>query len=175
MYKLSQILSKRLLTLLMVGATMSFALMPVQAHTQDYYLNDRSLNAGFYLRIPFGPAKKNEDGLKYGLRLNMTQEFNDGSRWNDSYPLSSRQMLNADLVSLNFSEGGFQNLSLVGQKTFVYQNGVLRVEESDDSEGGTSTITWVFATIGIVVVTGAAAFAIAASDDCFIDVANKCN
>ncbi|VAW03424.1 hypothetical protein MNBD_ALPHA01-1764, partial [hydrothermal vent metagenome] len=75
MYKLSQILSKGLLTLLMAGMTISFTLMPVQAYAQDYYLNDRSLNAGFYLRVPFGPTKKDEDRLKYGLRLNMTQQF----------------------------------------------------------------------------------------------------
>ncbi|MCF6215229.1 MAG: hypothetical protein L3J58_03540 [Emcibacter sp.] len=141
----------------------------------DLYIQNKSLNAGFYLRIPFGPTKKNEDRLKYGLQLNMTQEINGGARWNNNYPLSGRQMLSADLISLNFSESGFRNLSLVGQKTFVYHNGVLRVEESDDSEGGTSTITWVFATIGIVTVAGAAAFAIAASDDCFIDIANECN
>jgi len=103
MYKLSQILSKFLLTLLMVGVTISFTLMPVQAHAQGFYQNDRSLNAGFYLRVPFGAAKKNEDRLKYGLRLNMTQQFNGGSQWGNNYRLSNRQMLSADLISLNFS------------------------------------------------------------------------
>ncbi len=144
---------------LIVAITLSgmvLALMPVQAHAQDYYLNDRSLNAGFYLRIPFGPAKKNEDRLKYGLRLNMTQEFSGPARWNDNYPLSSRQMLNADLVSFNFSEGGFQNLSLVGQKTFVYQNGLLRMNYAEGKKGGFGkTIFIIGAVAGLGLIAAA--------------------
>ncbi len=136
-------------SMLMVGIS-------VPSHAQDYYLNDRSLNAGFYLRIPFGPAKKDEDGLKYGLRLNMTQEFNGGSRWNDNYPLSNRQMLNADLVSLNFSEGGFRNLSLVGQKTFIYQNGMLRMNYAEGKKGEFGkTIFMVGAVAGLGLVAAA--------------------
>ncbi len=146
----------------------------VPSHAQDYYLNDRSLNAGFYLRVPFGPTKKDEDRLKYGLRLNMTQQFNGGSQWDNNYPLSNRYMVNADLVSLNFSESGFRNLSLVGQKTFVYHNGVLRAEGTEKGEGGTSTVTWIFATVGVLALAGTAAFAIAASDDCFIDILDEC-
>ncbi|VAW06807.1 hypothetical protein MNBD_ALPHA01-776 [hydrothermal vent metagenome] len=135
---------------------MVLALMPVQAHAQDYYLNDRSLNAGFYLRVPFGPTKKDEDRLKYGLRLNMTQQFNGGSRWENNYPLSNRQMLNADLVSLNFSEGGFRNLSLVGQKTFVYQNGMLRMNYAEGKKGGFGkTIFMVGAVAGLGLVAAA--------------------
>ncbi|VAW03427.1 hypothetical protein MNBD_ALPHA01-1765 [hydrothermal vent metagenome] len=137
----------------------------VPSHAQDYYLNDRSLNAGFYLRVPFGPTKKDEDRLKYGLRLNMTQQFNGGSQWDNNYPLSNRQMLNADLVSLNFSEGGFRNLSLVGQKTFVYQNGMLRMNYADGKKGGTSTVIWVLAAVGVVVVGVSVVSAITKNDD----------
>ncbi len=132
---------------------MVLALMPVQAYAQDYYLNDRSLNAGFYLRIPFGPAKKDEDRLKYGLRLNMTQQFSGGSQWNNNYPLSNRHMVNADLVSFNFSESGFRNLSLVGQKTFVYHNGMLRMNYADGESGGIGkTIFMVGAVAGLALI-----------------------
>ncbi len=125
----------------------------VPSHAQDYYLNDRSLNAGFYLRIPFGPAKKDEDRLKYGLRLNMTQQFSGGSQWNNNYPLSNRHMVNADLVSFNFSESGFRNLSLVGQKTFVYHNGMLRMNYADGESGGIGkTIFMVGAVAGLALI-----------------------
>ena len=136
----------------------------------DRYIQNKSLNAGFYLHIPFGAAKKNEDRLKYGLRLNMTQEFSDPARWNNSYPLSSyplsnRQILKADLLSLNFSEGGFRNLSLVGQKTFVYQNGLLRMNYAEDKKGGTHPAIWVLAGVGVLFVGATAVYAITKDDD----------
>ncbi len=131
----------------------------------DLYIQNKSLNAGFYLRIPFGPAKKNKDRLKYGLRLNMTQEFSGPARWNDNYPLSSRQMLNADLMSLNFSESGFRNLSLVGQKAFIYQNGLLRMNYAEGKKGGTHPAIWVLAGIGVVIVGATVVYAITKDDD----------
>ncbi|PCJ32445.1 MAG: hypothetical protein COA93_09320 [Alphaproteobacteria bacterium] len=131
----------------------------------DLYIQNKSLNAGFYLRVPFGPAKKNEDKLKYGLRLNMTQQFNGGSQWDNNYRLSNRQMLNADLLSLNFSESGFRNLSLVGQKTFVYQNGLLRMNYAEGKKGGTHPAIWALAGVGVLFVGATAIYAITKDDD----------
>jgi len=152
---------------LIVTTTLSgmiLALMPTPSHAQDYYLNDRSLNAGFYLRVPFGPTKKNEDKLKYGLRLNMTQEFNGGARWDNNYPLSNRPMLNADLISFNFSENGFQNLSLVGQKTFVYQNGMLRMNYAEDKKGGIGKTIFMVGAVGGLAMVAAAVIDTSARD-----------
>ncbi|MCF6215228.1 MAG: hypothetical protein L3J58_03535 [Emcibacter sp.] len=152
---------------LIVATAMSgmiIALMPVPSHAQDYDLNDRSLNAGFYLRLPFGPTKKNEDRLKYGLRLNMTQEINDGARWNNNYPLSGRYILNADLISLNFSESGFRNLSLVGQKTFLYQNGLLRMNYAEGKKGGIGKTIFLIGAVGGLALVAAAVIDTSARD-----------
>jgi hypothetical protein len=39
-------------------------------------------------------------------------------------------------MSLNFSENGFKGLSLAGQQTLIYKNGVLMAAEGENKEGG---------------------------------------
>ncbi len=164
--KFANILSGLLFFSLLTCLTLSFTLLPVQSHAQDYY-QSRSVNAGFYLRMPFGPTKKNEDRLKYGLRLNMTQNFSNSPQWRDGFRLDNSQYINMDLMSLNFSEGGFQNLSFAGQKTLIYQNGILRAADEGENGGGTSTFVWILGGIGIVSIGVITAVA--------IDVGNRCS
>lgn len=161
-HKPLQILSKLLLIFLLAGTALSITLVPTRAYAENYTQNN-SVHAGIYLRIPFGQTKKNQDGLKYGLRLNMTREFNNSPQWKPGFQLDSRQTFNADILSLNFSENGFRDMSFAGRKAFIYQNGVLRAAEAEGKEGGTSTVVWVLATVGVVVLAGTAAFAISIS------------
>ncbi|VAV94904.1 hypothetical protein MNBD_ALPHA02-67 [hydrothermal vent metagenome] len=137
---------------------LSLILFPMQASAQDYYQNN-SINAGVFLHIPFGPTKKNEDRMKYGLRLNMSQEINYRSQWNSRFQLNNRKILNADILSLNFSEGGFRSISFAGRQAFVYQNGMLRAA-SNGGEGGRSIGNWIFiggAALGLGFIVAATA------------------
>lgn len=165
-----QTLSGLLGSFFITALTLSFTLLPVQSYAQGFY-QDRSVSAGIYLRIPFGPTKKNDDRLKYGLRLNMSQEFSNSSRWNGGSPFESYQTVNVDLMSLNFSERGFRDLSFAGRQTLIYRNGILRAagkdgEDGKEEEGGTSTFVWVLATIGVVTAGAIAAVAIELGGSC---------
>lgn len=136
--------------------SLSFILLPIQASAQDYYQNN-SINAGVFLHIPFGPTKKNEGRMKYGLRLNMSQEINYRSQWNRNFQLKRRQILNADILSLNFSEGGFHSISFAGRQAFVYQNGMLHAADNGGN-GGRSTGNIIFiggAVIGLGFIVAA--------------------
>lgn len=157
-----QIISRFLLLLLVAGITTSFTLLPVRAYAGDYYRNN-SVNAGVFLRIPFGPTKKNDDKIKYGLRLNMNREFNYRTQWNSDFRLDGRQTFNTDIVSLNFSENGFKNIAFAGRQVFIYKNGMLYAADAESEEGGTSTFVWVLATVGVLSLASAAAFAISVS------------
>lgn len=81
----------------------------------------------------------------------MTREFTN--RWTGGLPFGGRQYINMDLMSLNFSESGFRNLSLAG--TFVYKDGVLRAA-SDGMSGGKIAFL-----IGAAVGVGFIAIAVA--------------
>ncbi|VAV94894.1 hypothetical protein MNBD_ALPHA02-65 [hydrothermal vent metagenome] len=138
----------RILLSLILMVTFSF---PSYAFN-DFYQRGNSINAGFYLRIPFGPTKKNEDRLKYGLRLNMSQELGSRQIWNPGFRLNNQRTLNADIMSFNFSENGFNNIAFAGQQAFIYQNGQLRFAGKDSKKGGTSTIIWIFAGVGAAMI-----------------------
>ena len=157
--KLCQLLPGSLVALLIAGLATSFTLMPVQAYAQDYYRSN-SVNAGFYLRVPFGPTKKNEDKMKYGLRLNMTREVSYSPGWRSHYSLDNRQTFNADIMSLNFSENGLRNLSIAGRKTFTYQDGLLRFE-GEEKEEGTHPVVGGLAIVGGLILLGGLAFKVA--------------
>ena len=139
----------------------SFSILPVQAFQGQYSaFNDNhglrsSINAGFRLSIPFGPTSRAEDKIKYGFQLNLRREFNNNAGWNNHRYLNTTQTLNADIISLNFSENGFKGLSLADQETFIYKDGVLRLDEGKDKEGGGKG--WLFGMaigVGILVVVG---------------------
>ena len=121
---------------------MSFAILPVRAYDGQYSAFDNqsglrsSINAGFRLSIPFGPTKKSEDKVRYGLQLNLRREFNNGAGWNAYGHMTPPQTFNADIMSLNFSENGFKGLSLAGQQTLIYKDGVLMAAEGEDKKGG---------------------------------------
>ncbi len=148
------IFSKIFLSTLIV----SFAALPVQAYEGQYsaFNNNStlrsSINAGFRLTIPFGPTKKSEDKVKYGFQLGFRREFSNGAGWNGYAYRDTAQTFNADIVSLNFSENGFKGLSLAGQQTLIYKNGVLMAAESDNKEGG--GYGWLIAG-GVVLLGGA--------------------
>ncbi|VAV94899.1 hypothetical protein MNBD_ALPHA02-66 [hydrothermal vent metagenome] len=154
-----QIISRFFILLLVAGITTSFTLLPVRAYAEDYYRSN-SINAGVFLRIPFGPTKKNDDKVKYGLRLNMNREFNYRPQWNSDFRLDRRQTFNADIISLNFSEDGFKNIAFAGRQTFIYKNGMLYAADAENGEGGTSTFVWVLATVGVLSLATVAALAI---------------
>lgn len=121
--------------------------LPVQAYENDYMQNN-SLDAGIYLHIPFGPAKKNTARLNYGLRFSLNREFTNNYR-NNMFQLNNRQLFTADLLSVNFSENGFRGLAFAGQETFIMQNGVLKATD----EGKRSTGALIF-TIGAALGLG---------------------
>ncbi len=100
---------------------MVLSTMPVKAYEGHYGLSN-SINAGFRLSIPFGPTKKSDDKVKYGFQVELHREFTITADY-----FSHQRILKADLFSVNFSENGFKNLSLVGQNVAVYQNGQLEV------------------------------------------------
>lgn len=121
-----------------------------------FYARDRSIGAGFYLRVPFGPTTGNDDRLQYGLRLNMTREFSNSPRWNEGSLFEGRRMVNMDLMSLNFSARGFRDLSFAGRRTLVYQDGRLKFAGKNSKKGGTSFIIWVFAGLGAAALVATA-------------------
>ena len=141
---------------------LSFTILPLRAYEGQYSaVNDRygirsSVNAGFRLTIPFGPTKRSKDRVKYGLQLSLRQEFNEGAIWNDYSRTVPGQSFNAEIMSLNFSERGFKELSLAGQPTFVYKDGVLMAVEEGEGEDqpekkGSNTKWYV---IGVVALGG---------------------
>lgn len=146
----------------------SFAALPVQAYEGQYsaFNNNSgmgsSINAGFRLRVPFGPTKKSEDKVKYGFQLNLRQEFNNGTGWNAYGHMTPPQTFNVDIMSLDFSENGFKGLSLAGQQTLIYKNGVLMAVEGNDKKG--SGKGWYIAG-GVVLVLLAGGLAFALRDD----------
>jgi hypothetical protein len=143
-----------------------FFSFPSQAYS-DLYGQRNSVNAGFYLHIPFGPTRKNDDRLKYGLRLNMSQQFSNGPGWRDEFSLGNRQYLNMDLMSLNFTESGFRDMSLAGRQAFVYQDGLLKFADDSKKKGGTSPLIWVFAGLGALVLIAIPISAITKDNDSF--------
>ena len=147
---------------------LSFTALPLRAYEGQFSaVNDRygirsSVNAGFRLTIPFGPTKRSEDRVKYGLQLSLHREFNEGAGWNNYGRVALRQSFNAEIMSLNFSENGFKSLSLVGQPMFVYKNGVLMAVEDAEGDGqeeekGSNT-GWYIAG-GVVLLAGLSAIA----------------
>ena len=91
--------------------------------------------------------------MTYGLRLNMTREFHYRSQMNPGFALNGRQIFRADLLSFNFSENGFRNLSLVGQEAVIYQNGLFRAAEGeDDSPNIAKSIFWGATALGLGVI-----------------------
>ncbi len=156
--QLHKVASRTALSTLVV----SFAALPVQAYEGQYsaFNNNSSLrssiNAGFRLRVPFGPTKKTEDKVKYGFQLNLRQEFNNGTGWNSYGQMTPPQTFNADIMSLDFSENGFKGLSLAGQQTLIYKNGVLMAAEGEDKKGGGNG--WLIAG-GVVLLLGGAVLA----------------
>lgn len=130
----------------------------------DLYHQINSVNAGIYLRIPFGATKKNQDGLKYGLRLNMTREFSNNLQWNTGGTLDYRQMFNADLLSLNFSESGFRDMSFAGNEALIYRNGAVKFAVDDDQKDGTHPVIWMFAGVGTAVLALVAVSAVVTDD-----------
>ena len=120
---------------------LSFTALPLRAYEGQFSaVNDRygirsSVNAGFRLTIPFGPTKRSEDRVKYGLQLSLRREFNEEAGWNNYGRVALRQSFNAEIMSLNFTENGFKGLSLVGQPMLVYKNGVLMAVEDAEGDG----------------------------------------
>lgn len=153
--KSAQTLSSLLFSFFIIAVMISFTLLPVQSHARDFY-QGRNVSAGLYLRIPFGPTKRNDDRLKYGLRLNMSREFNNMR--NGAAPFAGRQYINMDLMSVNFSESGFRNLSLAGRKTLVYRDGVLRAASDDEDSMSGGKITFLIgALLGVAFIAVAVA------------------
>ncbi|GEM_PF-6793899 len=73
--------------------------------------------------------------VKYGFQLNLRREFNNNVGWNNYGYMMTSQSFNAEIMSLNFSENGFNGLSLAGQQTLIYKNGVLMAAEGNDKKG----------------------------------------
>ena len=126
------------------GLIVSLSILPVQAFQGQYSaFNDThglrsSLNAGFRLRMPFGPSKKSEDKVKYGFQINLRREFNNefnNMGWTDYGHMTTARTFDADIISLDFSENGFKGLSLVGQQTLIYKDGGLMAAEGQDKKG----------------------------------------
>ncbi len=143
---------------------MSFATLPVQAYEGQYSAFDNqsglrsSINAGFRLSIPFGPTKKTEDKVRYGLQLNLRREFNNDAGWNTYGHMTPPQTFNVDIMSLNFSENGFKGLSLAGQQTLIYKNGVLMAAEGENKEGGGNG--WLIIGGVVLLIAGGAALTV---------------
>jgi len=146
----------------------SFATLPVQAYEGQYSAFDNqsglrsSINAGFRLSIPFGPTKKSEDIVKYGFQINLRHEFNKNVGWTDYSHMPATRAFNTEIIALNFSEDGFNGLSLAGQQTLIYKNGVLMAAEGNDKKG--SGKGWYIAG-GVVLVLLAGGLAFALRDD----------
>ncbi|WP_417320803.1 hypothetical protein [Emcibacter sp.] len=148
------------------------------ASTDDLY--QRSGMVGVYFKIPLGETNPDKAGPRYGLRLSMENSYARQSLWEDPAVQFNPQLarIQADLLSLNFNEAGFNNLTLAGQPSLTYRNGTLYAgggvdkpapgEEKKEKE--TSYIG-----LGLVIVGGTlllltAAFAVkAATDDCFMN------
>ena len=103
--------------------------------------------------MPFGPTKKSEDKVKYGFQINLRREFNNNAGWNNHRYLNTPQSFNAEIMSLNFSENGFNGLSLAGQKTLIYKDGVLRLDKGQVEESGGNAFLFGMA-IGVGVLAG---------------------
>jgi len=84
-----------------------------------------SINAGFRLSIPFGPTKRNEDKVKYGLQLSFRREFKGSNGFRTDGHMAGLKIYNADIMSLNFSENGFKSVSFAGQDQIIYKDGKL--------------------------------------------------
>lgn len=103
--------------ILLLAFLVFLSTMPVKAYEGQYGLSN-SINTGFRLSIPFGPTKKFDDKIKYGFQIELHREFSNTADY-----FNHQRILKADLFSVNFSENGFKNLSLVGQNVVTYQNG----------------------------------------------------
>jgi hypothetical protein len=149
--------------MILLTLVMSFAALPVQAYEGQYSMFNNnsglrsSINAGFRLSIPFGPTKKSEDIVKYGFQLNLRREYSNSAGWNNYGYTNTNQTFNSDIMSLNFSENGFKGLSLAGQQTLIYKDGVLRAADNKDKKGGSNG--WLIAGGVALVLVGGAVFA----------------
>lgn len=108
--------------ILLLTLAASFLTLPAYAY-EDRYGMRNSINAGFRLNIPFGPTKRNEDKVKYGLQLSFRREFKGSYNFRTDGHMAGLQIYNADIMSLNFSENGFKSLSFAGQDQIIYKDG----------------------------------------------------
>lgn len=127
----------------------SFLTLPAYADDGHYGLRN-SINAGFRLTIPFGPTKRIENKIKYGLQMSFRREINNFIFRNDGH-ISGPQIYNADIMSLNFSENGFKSLSFAGRDTFIYKDGLLRAAASEEEGGMSGLATGLLIGAGVVV------------------------
>ncbi len=110
--------------ILLSALTASFLTLPAHAYEERYGIKN-SINAGFRLSVPFGPTKRNEDKVKYGLQLSFRREFNDGNGFRTDGHMAGLKIYNSDIMSLNFSENGFKSVSFAGQDQIVFKDGKL--------------------------------------------------
>ena len=78
----------------------------------------------------------------------------------DSFRRDHRQTFNADLLSLNFNERGFRNMSLVGRETLIYRNGILSAAKTEGQKGGTSIGEAALMGLGVLAAAGGIALAL---------------
>lgn len=134
--------------LLLPALIVSFLALPTHAYEGHHGLRN-SINAGFRLSIPFGPTKQSEDKLKYGLQLSFRREVSNFNDFRNDGHMNVARIYNADIMSLNFSENGFKDLSLAGRQTFIYEDGIFKAAESLEVEGGMSGLT-----LGLIIGAG---------------------
>ncbi len=132
---------------------MLISILPARAYENQYGLRS-SLNAGFRLTIPFGATKQREAKIKYGLQMGFRRELDNRNGFRNDGHMTERQIYNADIISLNFSENGFKNLSFAGRETFIYKDGAFKAAwAAEDGQGGSGVTKGILIGAGIVIVT----------------------
>ena len=151
------------LTGLLLSLISIFSLTQNASAQSIYDQRDSAAYAGLYVSIPFGhTARKIEDEYKLGFKAGLRQD-----RRFSRNGLTKTSSFTADVVDLNFSQQGFNKLTLAGIPV-VYTDIYGRAHylgEDEDSDGGSTIGKIALWSLGIVV--GAAVIVAVAVEVCF--------
>lgn len=149
---------RKIISMITLCALVSVNTVPALAGG-DLYGQLNNITAGVYLNIPLGAVKNTDDRIKYGLRLNMRRENSNSNLGQNGFQFNQRQTLSADLMSLNFNEHGFGDLSFIGRKALIYRNGALRAAVNEGKDGDFSFADAALIGAGVILAVGGIAAA----------------
>jgi len=131
--------------------SISFITLPATAQSFDDG-RDSAAYAGLYMSVPLASQRTaHTKDFKFGFKAGLRQDI----RYTKN-GLVKTSTYTADMLDLNFSEQGFNKLSLAGTP-LIFEDYAGQIQYMDGDEGGSSnTILWV---AGGILVLGAVAVA----------------